>query len=71
MCIRDSPYLDASSARAIGAVSTFAESADLDVYSAGLNDDCAEVLGAYGVDAGFTAKFPTRLEALQAAASST
>ena len=65
------PYLDASSARAIGAVSTFAESADLDVYSAGLNDDCAEVLGAYGVDAGFTAKFPTRLEALQAAASST
>ena len=64
------PYLDASSARAIGAVSTFAESADIEMYSAGLNEDSADVLAAYGVDTGFTAKFPTRIEALEAAVSS-
>ena len=60
------PYLDASGARAIGAVSTYAESADLDIYSVGLNEDATEVLAAYGVEAGFTEMFPTRVEALRA-----
>ena len=64
------PYLDASAARAIGAVATYADSAKLDLYSAGLNEDAAKVLSAYGVDMAFTAEFPTRVEALEAACGS-
>lgn len=65
------PYLDASGARAIGAIGTYAESAGIDLYTAGLNNDAATVIAAYGFDAGFSASFPTRLEALEAAASAT
>lgn len=61
------PYLDASGARAIGSIATYAESAEIDLYTAGLNLDAAMVLAAYGVDSGFTGSFATRLEALTAA----
>ena len=63
------PYLDASGARAIGAIGTYAESAGIDLYTAGLNAEASTVIAAYGVDAGFTASFPTRIEAMTAAAT--
>lgn len=63
------PYLDASGARAIGTIGTYAESAGIDLYTAGLNAEASAVIAAYGVDGGFTASYQTRLEAISAAAS--
>ena len=62
------PYIDASGARAIGAIGNFAESAGIDLYTCGLNDESAKVIAAYGADADFTGRFATRVEALTAAA---
>lgn len=62
------PYLDASGARAIGSIATYAEAADIELYAAGLNETATTVLTAYGVDADLTYRYPTRLEALAAAA---
>ena len=64
------PYLDASAARAIDAVASYAQDAEIDVYSSGLNQDSAKVLAAFGVDGGFTKSLPTRLDALSAVAAS-
>ena len=58
------PYLDASGARAIGAVADYAQAAELEVYTVGLNDESAQVANAFGIDAGFTASYRTRSEAL-------
>lgn len=62
------PYLDASGARAIGAVCTYAGAAGISLFAAGLNEASAKVIAAYGVDAGFTESYATRLEAITAAA---
>jgi len=61
------PYLDASAARAVGAISAYAKDAGLDLYAAGLNANAASVLAAYDVDMGFVDEFPSRFEALSAA----
>ena len=61
------PYLDASGARAIGSIATYAQSANLELFAAGLNEECTQVLETYGTDSGFTASYPNRVDAINAA----
>ncbi len=60
------PYLDASGARAIGAISAYTEAAGLKLVSVGMNDESLKVATAFGVDGSFTASYGTRAEALNA-----
>ena len=61
------PYLDASGARALGSLSTFAANSGLALHAAGLNEKSATALDAYEVDMGFIAEHPDRQTALAAA----
>jgi len=60
------PYLDASGARAIGAISAYTEAARLDLFCVGMNDESIKVAKAFGIDGGFTDHFDTREQALAA-----
>lgn len=60
------PYLDASGARALGSLATYAQSAGLELHSAGLNDTSAMTLEAYEVDMGFVTEHADRQAALAA-----
>ena len=63
------PYLDASGARAVGSIATYADAAGISLVAAGLNESCSTVLAAFGSDSGLTASYPTRIEAITAAAA--